>query len=151
MSSLQIVAAAAEPEFYQRVAFIALRVAHHIISSDHHHDDEASVAYANRIIAGAENALMLAMHVAASSERIADTLEVSGGVGVEDGKIERALESIWAVRAGATTPPQTEAVLGEMHSFTVENAPLVPRRDHDHPPPPPDMHDIVTPLESPPG
>src|SRR6187399_103641 len=144
MTTPKTVAPLAQPEFYHRPPSIPLPVAHHVLSSGHH-SDEAERAYANRILAGAENSLMLAMHVAAANEGIAETLTVSGGVSVQDAKIERVLEAIWAVRAAATEPVQTEAVLGQIESVTHEHVTPPPRSDHDHPPVPPDPIPITPP------
>lgn len=102
MSSKEITAAVAEPEFYQRVAFVALQVAHRRLQDN---PDDNSRLYAFKILVGDENALMLAMHVAAVSKIIGEHLRYGLTDNVADTEIEAALEEIWDVRAKAFEAP----------------------------------------------
>ena len=102
MASEQIIAAASDPTFYTRVSFIALKVAQNVASEDPATaNHENRVNYAARVLRGADNALLLAMHLAASNATIAATLETDGGSAVPDGDIEFALATIWDARANA--------------------------------------------------
>jgi hypothetical protein len=135
MSSKEIVTAAAEPEFYQRVAFIALRVAHaKAMASD---SDEDTIGYANRVLAGSDNILMLAMHIAATSHAIAEKLEQGAPGDITDGRIEAAIENVWQSRARAFRPVALPAVPGAGDQLDDSNVP--PRADHDNPPAPPPL------------
>jgi hypothetical protein len=102
MSSAQIITEISNPDFYNRVGFIALKVAQNVASEDPataNHDNR--INYANRIFTGSESNPLLASHVVSSNPTIAQTLETSGGSAVPDGDIEFALASIWDARANA--------------------------------------------------
>ena len=110
MTSLNIVQAAADPDFYTRVSFLAVKTAQNVAAeaptaSNH----EARVQYANRVFRGDDNAALLAQHVA-TNPAIGAALEQ--GAVVPDGDIEFALASIWDARANAfyTPPPEPVAL-----------------------------------------
>lgn len=106
MSTKEIITAASDPTFYTRVSFISLKVAQQVASEPEDHPNHKNrVAYSNRIFMGADNALLLSNHVAASNPTIAAALETSGGDAVPDEDIEFALASIWDARATAFEPP----------------------------------------------
>ena len=108
MSSKEVVIAAAEPEFYARVSFAALKVAAAVCGEKN--GSRERVGYANRIMRGEDNAVLLAQHVAASSSAIAKALEK--GDDVSDKDIETALKDIWDARSSAFAihlpPPPAE-------------------------------------------
>jgi hypothetical protein len=108
MSALDIVNAASDPSFYGRVSFIALKVAQQVAAEDPgaaNHD--ARLAYANRVLQGNDNAILLAQHVATNST-ISGKLESDGPTGPPDGDIEFVLATIWDARSIAFyTPPPT--------------------------------------------
>jgi hypothetical protein len=126
MGSKEIVTAASDPEFYMRVAFIALRVAQYVASEDPGTaNHESRVAYSCRVIQGADNAILLAQHVASSNSTISGALETGGPDAVPDSDIEFALASIWDARAiafatsmnpapmmAAPPPPEPPSVVG---------------------------------------
>ena len=102
MTTQQIVAAASDPLFYDRVGFIALKVAQNVASEDPgtaNHQNR--VNQSNRVFNGTEDNLLLANHVAASNPTIAGALETGGHDAVPDGDIEFALATIWDARANA--------------------------------------------------
>lgn len=102
MATTDIIAAASDPVFYTRVSFISLKTAQNVASEDTGAPNhQARVDYAERIFRGGDNALLIAMHVAASNPTIASTLETEGGAAVPDGDIEFALATIWDARANA--------------------------------------------------
>lgn len=102
MATSDIIAAASDPVFYTRVSFISLKAAQNVASEDPGTANHANrVAYAARIFAGQDEALLIAMHIAASNPTIAMTLESSGGEAVPDGDIEFAMATIWDARANA--------------------------------------------------
>ena len=102
MASEEIIAAASDPTFYTRVSFISLKVAQNVASEDvATANHENRIAYASRVLRGADNALLVSMHVASSNPTIAATLETEGGSAVPDGDIEFALASIWDARSNA--------------------------------------------------
>jgi hypothetical protein len=84
------------------VSFISLKVAQNVGAEDPSAPNHANrLAYCARIFTGADSALLLAQHVAASNPTIASTLETQGGDAVPDGDIEFALASIWDARANS--------------------------------------------------
>ena len=102
MATTDIINAASDPTFYTRVSFISLKVAQNVGAEDPAAPNHANrIAYCARIFTGADNALLLAQHVAASNPTIAATLETEGGDAVPDGDIEFALASIWDARANS--------------------------------------------------
>lgn len=102
MATRDIIAAASDPVYYTRVAFIALKAAQNVAAEDPGTANHANrVAYAGRVLTGADKALLLALHIAASNATIASTLESSGGEAVPDGDIEYAMGQIWDARANA--------------------------------------------------
>jgi hypothetical protein len=102
MATKDIIAAASNPVFYTRVAFIALKVAQQVASEDPATADHAvRVAYAGRVMTGDDKALLLALHLVASNPTLATELETGGGDAVPDGDIEFVLGSIWTARANA--------------------------------------------------
>lgn len=115
MSSKEIVTAASDPDFYMRVCFLALKVAQFVASEDPataNHDNR--VSYSNRVIQGADNAILLAQHVASSNTTVASALESGGPDAPPDGDIEFALASIWDARANAFAASMFPASLTAM-------------------------------------
>lgn len=105
MAVQQVIDAATMPNFYTRVAFLALKAAQNVASEDPKTDNHANrVAYSNRILSGADSALLLTLHLVASNATIAGKLEAEGGNGVPDSDIEFALGSIWDARSNAFAP-----------------------------------------------
>lgn|SRR5262245_19872382 len=97
-----IIAAASDPTFYTRVSFIALKVAQFVASEDPLTANHTNrMEYAARVLRGADNALLLSMHMASSNATISDTLATQGGSAVPDGDIEFALSAIWDARANS--------------------------------------------------
>jgi hypothetical protein len=102
MATKDIIAAASDPVFYTRVAFIALKSAQNVASEDPSTANHANrVAYSGRVLTGDDKALLIALHIAASNPTIAATLESSGGDAVPDGDVEFAMGQIWDARANA--------------------------------------------------
>lgn len=102
MSTKDIISAASDPVFYTRVSFISLKVAQNVATEDPSYPNHANrIVYCARIFTGADKALLLAQHVAASNATIAATLESQGGDAVPDGDIEYALATIWDARANS--------------------------------------------------
>lgn len=102
MSTRDIIDAASVPAFYTRVAFIALKAAQNVATEDPGTPNHAKrIAYAGKVLSGADKALLIALHIAASNPTIAGTLESSGGDAVPDGDIEFAMGQIWDARANA--------------------------------------------------
>lgn len=102
MATRDIIAAASDPTYYTRVAFIALKSAQNVAAEDPATPNHANrVAYAGRVLTGDDKALLLALHIAASNATIASTLESGGGDAVPDGDIEYAMGQIWDARANA--------------------------------------------------
>lgn len=102
MATSDIINAASDPVFYTRVAFIALKSAQNVTSEDPLTPNHViRAAYAGRVLTGADKALLIALHIAASNGTIAATLESSGGAAVPDGDIEFAMGQIWNSRANA--------------------------------------------------
>ena len=102
MSTTDIINAASDPVFYTRVSFISLKVAQNVAAEDTGTaNHENRVAYSGRIFRGDDNALLLALHIAASNPTIAQTLETQGGSAVPDGDIEYAMGGIWDSRANS--------------------------------------------------
>jgi hypothetical protein len=102
MATKDIIAAASDPVFYTRVAFIALKSAQNVASEDPGTANHANrVAYSGRVLTGNDKALLIALHIAASNPTIASTLESGGGDAVPDGDIEFAMGQIWDARANA--------------------------------------------------
>lgn len=100
MATKDIIAAASVPAFYTRVAFIALKAAQNVASEDPATPNHANrIKYAGVIFSGRDNALGLALHIAASNGTIAATLETQGGDAVPDGDIEYAMGTIWDARS----------------------------------------------------
>jgi hypothetical protein len=105
MTTKAIIAAASDPTFYTRVAFIALKAAQNVANEDPGTANHANrLAYAGRVLTGADKASLLALHIAASNPTIAGTLETGGGDAVPDGDIEFAMGEIWDARANAYAP-----------------------------------------------
>jgi len=107
MPSMEIVQAAANPDFYTRVSFIALKTAQNVASEGESAPNHAArVQYANRVFRGDDNAALLAQHVATNAT-IGSALEQ--GLPVPDGDIEYALSTIWDARANSfyVPPPAT--------------------------------------------
>jgi len=102
MATRDIITAASDPVFYTRVSFIALKTAQNVATEDPATANHANrVDYAERIFRGGDNALLIAMHIAASNGTIAGTLETGGGDAVPDGDIEFAMGGLWDARANA--------------------------------------------------
>jgi len=102
MATKDIIAAASDPTYYTRVAFIALKVAQNVASEDTNYPNHANrAAYAGRVMTGQDKALLLALHIAAANATIAATLESGGGDAVPDGDIEYAMGQIWDARSNA--------------------------------------------------
>jgi hypothetical protein len=108
MATADIIEEASKPTFYTRVSFIALKVAQNVAAEDPATPNHTNrIAYAGRVLAGADQALLLSMHIAASNPTIASTLETSGGDAVPDGDIEFAMATIWDARANAFAAMET--------------------------------------------
>lgn len=104
MATDKIIKEATNPIFAQRVALLAIRMAHDVAGESP--DDptaDARSLYANTILRGEERALLLVMHVIAASDAIASTLENGTAEDVQDTDIEAALEEVWDARARAAT------------------------------------------------
>jgi hypothetical protein len=102
MATTDIIDAASDPTFYTRVSFISLKVAQNVATEAPATPNHANrIAYCARIFTGADKALLLAQHVAASNPTIASTLETQGGDAVPDADIEFALGAIWDSRANS--------------------------------------------------
>jgi hypothetical protein len=102
MTTANVIAEVENPEFYNRVAFIAIKVAQNVASEDPetaNHDNR--IHYCNRIFTSSESPRMLAAHVVSSNPTIYGTVDTEGGAAVPDGDIEFALASIWDARANA--------------------------------------------------
>jgi hypothetical protein len=105
---MQIVQAAADPEFYTRVSFLAVKTAQNVASEAPTASNHAArVAYANQVFRGHDNAALLAQHVA-TNPAIGAALEAGGPSSVPDGDIEFALASIWDARANAFYVPPVD-------------------------------------------
>ncbi|MGO7533108.1 hypothetical protein [Rhizobium leguminosarum] len=102
MATKDIIAAASNPVFYTRVAFIALKAAQNVSNEDPATANHANrLNYSGRVLTGDDKALLISLHIAASNATIAATLESSGGDAVPDGDIEFAMGQIWDARANA--------------------------------------------------
>jgi hypothetical protein len=102
MATKDIIAAASNPTYYTRVAFIALKAAQNVANESASTPNHANrVAYAGRVMTGEDKALLLALHIAAANATIAATLESGGGEAVPDGDIEYAMGQIWDARSNA--------------------------------------------------
>lgn len=102
MATKDIIAAASDPVFYTRVAFIALKAAQNVSNENANTENHANrVKYAGMVLSGQDKALLIALHIAASNPTIASTLETDGGDAVSDGDIEYAMGQIWNSRANA--------------------------------------------------
>lgn len=102
MATKDIIAAASDPVFYTRVAFIALKAAQNVSNEPSNTTNHANrLKYAGRVLSGNDKGLLIALHVAASNSTIAATLESSGGDAVPDGDIEYAMGQIWDARSNA--------------------------------------------------
>jgi hypothetical protein len=102
VATRDIIQAAADPMFYTRVAFIALKAAQNVANEDPGTANHANrAAYAGRVFTGEDKATLIALHIAAANPTIAQTLETSGGDAVPDGDIEYAMGQIWDARANA--------------------------------------------------
>lgn len=106
MATKDIIAAASNPTFYTRVAFIALKAAQNVAAEDPGTANHANrVKYAGRVLTGDDKALVIALHIAASNPTIAGTLDTGSGGGggdaVPDGDIEYAMGQIWDARSNA--------------------------------------------------
>jgi|SRR5262245_7625732 len=99
MPSGKIIAAAVDPAFCQRVAFLALRTAHAIATDTP--DDIDRLLYAQQVFRGDDKTVLLVYHVVAASEEIAGALESGDDQGVTDEMIMEALEQVWTARATA--------------------------------------------------
>lgn len=102
MATKDIISAASQPAFYTRVAFIALKAAQNVANEAGNTSNHANrLHYAGLVLSGADKALLLALHIAASNPTIATTLGTSGGDAVPDGDIEYAMGQIWDSRSNA--------------------------------------------------
>ncbi len=102
MSTSDVITAIHDPAFYNRVGFIALKVAQQVAAEDPATANHVNrVNYSNRIFTGSESDVLLAEHVVASNPTIAAALESGGPDAVPDGDIEFALATIWDARANA--------------------------------------------------
>jgi len=99
MPSTDVVLKAHSRIFCQRVAYIAMKVAHQMAANSP--DDLNAMAYAEHIFRGGENATLLALHVAAANEAVSAVLETEGVDMVRDEDIEAALQAIWGMRSAA--------------------------------------------------
>ena len=102
MATRDIIAAASDPVFYTRVAFLALKVAQQVAAEDPATPDHANrIHYAGLVLTGQDKALLLALHLVASNATVSQNIEANGGDAVPDGDIEFVLASIWGARAAA--------------------------------------------------
>ncbi|MER8619160.1 hypothetical protein NKG99_20370 [Mesorhizobium sp. M1409] len=102
MATKDIIAAASDPIFYTRVAFLALKAAQQVASEDPATANHANrIHYAGLVMTGQDKALLLALHIVAANATIANEIENIGGDAVPDGDIEFVLASIWDSRANA--------------------------------------------------
>jgi hypothetical protein len=92
MPTDKIIQEASGKPFCQKVAFVAMKLAHKAGKSD---------GYAQHIVTGKEKAVMLALHVVAASDKIEAALEEGGAAAVKDADIEAALKEIWEARSAA--------------------------------------------------
>jgi hypothetical protein len=102
--SLSIVTAASDPSFYMRVSFAALKIAQKIVSEPSGPNSKNRVGYANRILTGNDNAILLAQHVATDAV-VGKALEDGGAERPLDVDIERSLLTLWNARANAYFAP----------------------------------------------
>lgn len=110
MASEKIIAAASDPIFYTRVAFLALKSAQNVASEAPETANHLNrVNYAARVMNGRDKAVLLALHVVASNPTIAGKLDADQPV--PDGDIEFALGSIWDARSNAFAAPLVEPTL----------------------------------------
>ena len=105
MAALDQISTARNDEFAARVLFIATKVAQMVASEDPGAaDHEVRMAYAGRVIRGADNPKMIATHVISSNPTIQASIDENPeamGSQIPDGDIEFALSSIWTARAYA--------------------------------------------------
>ena len=102
MSTQQVIEGASQPTFYNRVAYIALKVAQNVATEADSTPNHANrLMYCARIFAGDDSALLLSNHVSASNPTIASILETQGPDAVPDADIEFALGAIWDSRANS--------------------------------------------------
>jgi hypothetical protein len=104
MPSQAIIEAAAEKIFCQRVAFIAFQVATAITGEPPETPNHLErLFYCDFIYRGDEKALLLTLHVVASSSEICSVLSGDGGEGgqamVTDEMLTTAIANIWDARA----------------------------------------------------
>jgi len=98
----KIIREAINQTFCQRIAFVALRVAHGVTTESPDTENyENRRAYADKVFRGEDKAIGLAMHVVAASEAISSTLENGTSEDVQDADIESALKEIWDARSKA--------------------------------------------------
>ena len=102
MPSQKILTEAANKVFCQRVAFIAFQVASKVAGESPDTPNHLERAhYAEHIFRGEEKALLLTMHVVASSPEICALLEEGGQDTVGDDMLTAAVEAVWEPRAMA--------------------------------------------------
>jgi len=99
--SLAIVTAASDPSFYMRVSFAALKVAQSVAAEGAGQPNRTNrAAYANRVLCGDENAILLAQHVATDAV-VGKALQDGGAEAPKDADIEKAIAAIWDARSNA--------------------------------------------------
>ena len=109
MPSERIIQTASDKMFCQRVAFIAFQVAEEVtgeLPETPNHMER--VAYADMIYRGDEKALLLTLHVVASSTEICMALESGTQSDVLDEDILLAVRAVWQPRAMAAAAIRSE-------------------------------------------
>ena len=103
MSAIDIVNAAYDATFVNRVTMIMYGTAQDVASEDpatEHHAERLN--YAGLVILGNEKPMVVSMHIVSSNASIQATIESdpdARGSNVPDGDIEFALASIWTARS----------------------------------------------------
>ena len=102
MTTKTLIQRVSEPQFYTRVAFLALKAAQQVAAEAENTANHANrVKYANRIFRGEENSLLLALHVVSANGTVTNTILATGTDDVPDGDLEFVLSTIWDARANA--------------------------------------------------
>ena len=105
MATDKIINEVSKRSFYQRVGYIALKVAQNVASENPDTENHQSRAqYASLIFRGGDNAILLASHIVASNPTIASMIENGSGADVSDNDIEYAFSGIWTARSLAFFP-----------------------------------------------
>jgi len=103
MAISDLIAKANEPTFYQKVGFLAMKVAQNVVAEADTVDDHVvRLAYANRIFRGEDSLVLLAAHMIASNATLQST--INDGDEPTDSDLEFVFGTIWTARAKAFAP-----------------------------------------------